>query len=226
MTQLDHHDIDGDGDEDFIYTNVFGIEFRENLGPGVGFAPGQSVTSMGIACNAVCVGDIDGDGSIDILGGSDTPDFIFWQPNGLAPLVGSGADLTLDVGPLAMPNVSVLTGQPFPVHLSSPLGTYNQAVPILAAQVSLFGAAVSPIPFMPEVHLDPGASAPYPIAFLYNGYTQPVLPMGLQPSGLDFWFQIPVGVPPAIIRMQAFVLAPNAGNAVFTSTDAHAIRIL
>ena len=58
-------DVDGDGSLDVVWSGWDGLNWRRNLGYG-DFAPAQE-PRVGSALNPLSFGDIDGDGSTDIV---------------------------------------------------------------------------------------------------------------------------------------------------------------
>ena len=87
-TAVDSADVDGDGDLDILsasrdddkiawYENQVG----ESGADGDGFGAGQVITTSVDAARSVAVGDLDGDGDLDVLSASKNDDKIAWYEN-------------------------------------------------------------------------------------------------------------------------------------------------
>ena len=237
-TVVQVQDVDSDNIDDFMIGtrsagSALGVVqvFSGGTGALVAELSGQ-VSGGGFGATVKNLGDINGDGSEEIMIAATYIPKVYIYSLELPytpPFPGSGADLLLELGvngPL-LPTAgihSVTSGDTIDLQLWSPGGTYNYTPPLLIAQPFPTGSTpIGPILF-PEVHIGTGALAPYPAVVLYDGSFLGLTP-GLSPLGFSTTATVPPGMAPISIMLQGFCLAPNSNNPVFTSTDAHEIRI-
>ena len=197
------------------------------------FGTQQVITTNANSAYSVYATDLDGDGDADVLSTSYGDNKVAWYenltPQAWATYAGSGADLQLAIGvnttPVPLPDIHpVVSGDQLQIHFQSPMGTYNFTLPLLVAQAFPTGSPPTGPILFPEVHIGTSALEPYPAVVLYDGSLLGITP-GLSPSGFATAGTIPAGMAPISIMMQGFCLAPNANNPIFTTTDAHEIRI-
>lgn len=134
----------------------------------------------------------------------------------LRPAPGSGEDLLLESGvdePVdARPVKELSMGQTLDVELTSPIGTYGGGNAFLVMSWYATGAPPSPLPGLPEVHIDP---ARYVILA-----ASPTL------STLAWRFPMPVALPGWSATIQGVVPRASAKTGrFFTVTDGHEIRL-
>ena len=142
---------------------------------------------------------------------------------------GSGEDLRLQTGvngPAAPFDVSTaVAGDSLALRLDSPMATFNNAPPVIFAQVFLTGfAPVSPSGF-PSIHIDPFA-VPGPF-LIFDGTAGSFAFFGLPSSGLEFFFpSLPPGLTGFSLMIQGLSVTSAAANHIFAVTDGHEIQFL
>lgn len=142
---------------------------------------------------------------------------------GAAPFPGTAEDLRLETEVNAEGNVlgpvkQIAGGEIVTIALRSPGGTFDSAIPFLAAQP--FATGNPPVGSLPGVHI--GLSG---FVFVVHGLgAGPLGPLLLPPGGIEVMVAIPPGLAGTSILVQGLVLGTSAQNGVYATTDAHELR--